>query len=171
MPEEPEEAEDLEEPEEPPDDPEVAGAACVEVEHGDNAGNGSGTRRSARLRGASKPLRVDGYNLPKDAWKQFTPKEIDLNKCLARVWGNGRGGQCPHRPCGGKSLCSRHDQQAQGAGLPHGYVTGEIPRGKLAEFYAAFRGRDEKELKQEAAVQRALAHGQSTKTAARGKKY
>merc|ERR1719491_1114394 len=36
-----------------------------------------------------------------EAWKQMrhvAPTEVNYEKCLARVWGNGAGGQCRHAP-------------------------------------------------------------------------
>ena len=65
-----------------------------------------------------------------DAWRRFTPANVDEQKCLARTWNGGRGGQCRNKPSEG-GMC-------RGCrGLAHGKVTGAIPPRKLAAFVAA----------------------------------
>eukprot|EP00933_Yihiella_yeosuensis_P014666 TRINITY_DN13052_c3_g1_i1.p1 TRINITY_DN13052_c3_g1~~TRINITY_DN13052_c3_g1_i1.p1 ORF type:complete len:248 (-),score=32.68 TRINITY_DN13052_c3_g1_i1:170-832(-) len=64
-------------------------------------------------------------------WQNFTPSKIDHSKCLARIWGNGCGGQCTHKPVKkGKSFCAAHLEKWK----VHGKVTGPIPIAKLMEF-------------------------------------
>ena len=70
-------------------------------------------------------------------WQRFTPREVDVTRCMARTWGEGVGGQCNARPvqsCEG--LCKRHSGQQTGPGW-HGRVDGPIPEAKLREFRKA----------------------------------
>jgi len=64
-----------------------------------------------------------------DAWKRFTPAEVDYKRCLGRTWNNGAGGQCSSRKVVAEGLCASCQKR-----LPHGKVTGEIPEPKLGEF-------------------------------------
>ena len=65
-----------------------------------------------------------------DAWRRFTPANIDEHKCLARTWNSGRGGQCRRKPSEAGVCRGCKD-------LAHGKVTGAIPPRKLAAFVAA----------------------------------
>ena len=69
-------------------------------------------------------------------WLEFTPKTIDDQRCLARTWDDGYGGQCTRTPLNDNcKLCSAHKAESQRPrGLTHGWVTGGIPERKLAEF-------------------------------------
>ena len=48
--------------------------------------------------------------------------------CMARIWNNGKGGQCHKRPIVGTDFCGCHKMTA------HGRVDGPIPPKKLAAF-------------------------------------
>ena len=37
-------------------------------------------------------LQTDGYDIPRDAYFEFTPSAVDGRKCLARIWNGGSGG-------------------------------------------------------------------------------
>lgn len=61
----------------------------------------------------------------------FTPPvSKDTQRCLARTWAAGSGGQCTRRRSGAE-FCASH---AAGAWRAHGRVSGPIPAKKLAEF-------------------------------------
>jgi hypothetical protein len=64
-----------------------------------------------------------------DAWKRFTPADVDYKRCLGRTWTGGAGGQCTSRKVVADGLCASCMKR-----LPHGRVTGEIPEQKLHEF-------------------------------------
>ena len=66
-------------------------------------------------------------------WTLYTPRSIDLTRCMARTWNDGKGGQCgkPKRP--GGRFCLFHAKQEGEKGW-HGAVDGDIPLGKLVEF-------------------------------------
>jgi hypothetical protein len=132
----------------------VAGCAQeigARAQGGDASLPGGSGRRSRRHR---RVLQTDGYELLGDTWKQFTPSVVDGSKCTARVWGNGCGGQCHNCPTQGKSLCRMHLKQTYAsAGLPLGWVTGEILRRKLLEFVSARDRKEARELHLEAAVE------------------
>ena len=66
-------------------------------------------------------------------WKCYTPDMIDLTRCMARTWNDGKGGQCLKKPKPGLRFCLFHAKQEGDQGW-HGAVDGEIPPGKLAEF-------------------------------------
>ncbi len=107
-----------------------------------------GGRRKRSRRRAPRMLQTEGFDVAEDAWKRFTPEVVDPHKCQARVWGSGRGDQCSLRPLPGERLCCLHDRQSRGgAGLPHGCVTGEVPRPALVEFLRAALRREDKEIK------------------------
>eukprot|EP00928_Gymnodinium_smaydae_P095203 TRINITY_DN814_c0_g1_i2.p1 TRINITY_DN814_c0_g1~~TRINITY_DN814_c0_g1_i2.p1 ORF type:complete len:820 (+),score=186.04 TRINITY_DN814_c0_g1_i2:183-2462(+) len=58
-------------------------------------------------------------------------------KCMARVWGNGVGGQCSRPPRAGGDLCAQHCNLLETNGcLPHGRVDGEVPTEKREEFHS-----------------------------------
>ena len=88
------------------------------------------------------------HGLAADAWKRFTPAEVDRSKCYGRTWSSGKGGQCPRKPVGTGALCAMHaKQEASLQGLAHGRVTGSIPRGKMLEFLREERRSDERALR------------------------
>ena len=66
-------------------------------------------------------------------WKCYTPDMIDLTRCMARTWNDGKGGQCLKKLKPGMRFCPFHAKQEGDQGW-HGAVDGEIPPGKLAEF-------------------------------------
>ena len=61
-------------------------------------------------------------------WRRFTPDVIDREKCLARVFNGGLGGQCTKLAVPGSQLCKQHTGWG---GQVHGLVTGPIPLQKL----------------------------------------
>ena len=61
--------------------------------------------------------------------REFTPSQIARDKCLARTWAGGKGGQCHHLPLRGGDLCGVHSKACS-----HGKVTGPIPEAKLRQF-------------------------------------
>ena len=69
-------------------------------------------------------------------WREFTPKTIIKQRCLARTWDDGYGGQCTRSQSSDNSqLCSAHQLESERPqGLTHGLVSGDIPARKLAEF-------------------------------------
>ena len=86
-------------------------------------------RRSAELdQGGAK-----GSAAPLPEWKLYTPKVIDPKRCMARIWGDGAGGQCTRAQSRGMRFCAFHAKQEGGQGW-HGAVDGEIPAEKLTEF-------------------------------------
>ena len=66
--------------------------------------------------------------------RRFTPAASDRSRCLARVWGGGRGGQCTSRRVAGKDFCRQH--LAAGS-LACGVLTGAIPYPKSRQFKRA----------------------------------
>jgi|Transcript_110341 high mobility group protein B1 len=81
---------------------------------------------------AASPALTDSAT---EAWKQFTPDDINSEKCLARLWGDGLGAQCNHAPATGSEFCTRH--KSKDAWKTHGRVDGPIPEKKLKEFLKA----------------------------------
>jgi len=66
-------------------------------------------------------------------WKKFTPTIVNMERCNARTWNAGRGGQCSKAKCGSDSdFCRAH--MADEKWRNHGRVDGPIPVGKLREF-------------------------------------
>ena len=61
--------------------------------------------------------------------REFTRAHVARDKCLARTWAEGRGGQCHHLPLRGGDLCGVHSKACS-----HGKVTGPIPEAKLRQF-------------------------------------
>ena len=101
--------------------------------------------RSGSAWRAPRQLQVQGQDVAPDACKRFTPETVSSERCLSRVWSNGRGAQCSRRPLAGEALCMLHHGEASNrGGLRHGLVTGEIPREKLLGFLNSARGREEK---------------------------
>ena len=62
----------------------------------------------------------------------FTPKVVDMKRCMGRVWGGGQGGQCKKAPKEGDlcTSCAKHIAGGRG----HGRVDGPVPEAKLKEF-------------------------------------
>ena len=83
------------------------------------------------LEGADSSKRFRRRRVPREVWKRFTPNDVSSNKCCARVWGDGYGGQCQRAPVDGRTLCVYHAGQGRAV---YGLVTGDIPYGKLQEF-------------------------------------
>ena len=105
-------------------------------------------RRKPRVSRTRKALQTDGHDVPADAWKRFTPDVVDFERCIARTFVGGYGGQCSQRPVPCSELCANHAREAERVvGLAHGLVTGEIPRAKLLEFVRRSARREERELK------------------------
>ena len=93
---------------------------------GRGLGERAGDARASRGRGAGREEE------DVEVWRAFTPASIDPTKCMARMWGEGRGAQCGRAPQGaGGRYCGRHSREHQRG---HGDVTGGIPAPKLAEF-------------------------------------
>ena len=69
-------------------------------------------------------------------WREFTPLIINEHCCQARTWDDGHGGQCTRAPLTDSvHLCAAHKLESElPLGLAHGFVSGAIPAGKLAEF-------------------------------------
>eukprot|EP00928_Gymnodinium_smaydae_P063420 TRINITY_DN46998_c0_g1_i1.p1 TRINITY_DN46998_c0_g1~~TRINITY_DN46998_c0_g1_i1.p1 ORF type:complete len:304 (+),score=68.34 TRINITY_DN46998_c0_g1_i1:194-1105(+) len=65
-----------------------------------------------------------------EAWSRFTPSDVKRDRCLARTWGGGRGGQCGRHPMRNNVVCNYHGTH----GAAHGLVIGGIPECKLKEF-------------------------------------
>lgn len=69
---------------------------------------------------------------------KFTPEIIDEELCMARVWGDGKGGQCQFVPETNGELCRLHLAHLRTEkGLAHGRVDGAVPEPKLAQFEKA----------------------------------
>lgn len=74
--------------------------------------------------------------LEKQGWKRFTPTVLNMERCFARTWHGGRGGQCSRAKCShGSDFCRFH--AAEQRWRTHGRVDGSIPAGKLREFLRA----------------------------------
>merc|ERR1712216_969723 len=85
-----------------------------------------------------------GMQLDTQAWKQFTPTEVNPERCYARTWNAGRGGQCSRAKCGdGSPFCRVH--AAGEKWKTHGRVDGQIPARKLCEFMRVAKGSGDKE--------------------------
>jgi hypothetical protein len=109
-------------------------------------------------------LQTQGVDLPADAWKRFTPDVVDAKRCQARTWAGGRGDQCTSRFLPGTFLRGEHERHSwRREGLTHGFVTGEIPRGKLLQFLQRAQAREDAVARDEAGVELvkrgATAHG------------
>jgi len=74
-------------------------------------------------------------------WKRFTPADVDSNKCLARIWNGGDGGQCQRNRHEQSDFCKVHGKDDNGPA--HGRVDGPIPEQKLQEFLKAANGTKE----------------------------
>eukprot|EP00445_Apocalathium_hangoei_P033321 CAMPEP_0203953446 /NCGR_PEP_ID=MMETSP0359-20131031/86812_1 /ASSEMBLY_ACC=CAM_ASM_000338 /TAXON_ID=268821 /ORGANISM="Scrippsiella Hangoei, Strain SHTV-5" /LENGTH=119 /DNA_ID=CAMNT_0050886757 /DNA_START=45 /DNA_END=401 /DNA_ORIENTATION=- len=67
-------------------------------------------------------------------WSRFTPSSVDPDRCKARTWNGGAGGQCTAKK-DATGFCKMH-----GTGdkwKVHGAVDGPIPEKKLREFVKA----------------------------------
>ena len=95
------------EPSLPADSGGAAGSGGVPADSGGAAGSGGGNSAA------------------------FTPP-VAQDRCKARTWNNGKGGQCSSFPMPEGRYCKRH----RGA-LAHGDVEGEIPPEKLRQFMRA----------------------------------
>lgn len=70
---------------------------------------------------------------PRDApWLRFTPAKLNIQRCFARTWNNGLGGQCAKRKLHGSDYCDEHRSEDSRAEL--GTVDGPIPEKKLLQF-------------------------------------
>ena len=65
-----------------------------------------------------------------ERWRQFTPTDIVVGRCMARTWFGGKGGQCKSKCVGDSDFCRSHG----GGRLAHGRVDGDIPDSKYREF-------------------------------------
>ena len=111
-------------------------------------------RRPRAARRQRRRLQTQGVDLPADAWKRFTPDVVDAKRCQARTWAGGRGDQCKSRFLPGKLLCGEHERHSlRREGLTHGFVTGEIPRGKLLQFLQRAQSREDAVARDEEGVE------------------
>jgi len=101
---------------------------------------GAGERQSAS---GSAPAGLDPA-IGEEEWKRFTPV-VDLRRCMARIWAEGRGGQCSRQRVQGDEdvsegsacvglFCKGHEAEAK---RPYGRVDGPIPLEGLMRFRAA----------------------------------
>ena len=73
--------------------------------------------------------RVDAAESGQPEWLLFTPGKIDRERCMARTFAHGKGGQCPRKQVGGGRFCGSHVKKQV-----HGAVDGPVPEDKLLEF-------------------------------------
>lgn len=85
-----------------------------------------------------------GFDAQTPAWKRFTPSVIAPDRCMARIWNGGIGGQCRNNNVTYEtyngSFCAFHS--ARDTWRIHGRVDGPIPAMKLAEFQKCFKRRE-----------------------------
>lgn len=62
----------------------------------------------------------------------FTPKIIRMDRCMARTWNGGKGGQCSRPKTAQSDFCTRHAENLKWQ--VHGRVDGHIPSKKIGEF-------------------------------------
>eukprot|EP00435_Cladocopium_sp_Y103_P022723 s2347_g5.t1 len=62
----------------------------------------------------------------------FTPKIIRMDRCMARTWNGGKGGQCSLPKTAKSDFCTRHAENLKWQ--VHGRVDGHIPSKKISEF-------------------------------------
>ncbi|CAL1129085.1 unnamed protein product [Cladocopium goreaui] len=62
----------------------------------------------------------------------FTPKIIRMDRCMARTWNGGKGGQCSRPKTANADFCTRHAENLKWQ--VHGRVDGHIPSKKIGEF-------------------------------------
>jgi len=82
---------------------------------------------------------------PELKWEDFTPQlqDIDSERCFARTWNEGRGGQCQSMRGVGVDLCEEHLKEAEREdGLQYGHCDGPIPAAGMAAFLKAYAARD-----------------------------
>ena len=77
-------------------------------------------------------VELEGPQAQEKATVAFTPSNILQDRCKARTWNNGKGGQCNAVPVPGTRYCKRH-----AATRAHGDVEADIPAAKLREFMRA----------------------------------
>eukprot|EP00928_Gymnodinium_smaydae_P008996 TRINITY_DN13321_c0_g1_i1.p1 TRINITY_DN13321_c0_g1~~TRINITY_DN13321_c0_g1_i1.p1 ORF type:complete len:772 (-),score=174.41 TRINITY_DN13321_c0_g1_i1:145-2460(-) len=63
---------------------------------------------------------------------EFTPAVINKSLCLARTWGDGRGGQCCRQRLATGSFCMAHAKDEKWK--VHGHVELKVPEKKLNDF-------------------------------------
>jgi len=69
------------------------------------------------------------------SWARFSPAAVNCERCLARTWNKGKGGQCSKARAGSSDFCQQH--LAGGRWQTHGRADGPIPAAKLREFLRA----------------------------------
>eukprot|EP00928_Gymnodinium_smaydae_P042525 TRINITY_DN2860_c4_g1_i3.p1 TRINITY_DN2860_c4_g1~~TRINITY_DN2860_c4_g1_i3.p1 ORF type:complete len:674 (-),score=155.10 TRINITY_DN2860_c4_g1_i3:431-2452(-) len=127
----------------------TAGSSSPAAPRAAGRGRGSGASRGrGRPRGRGRggaPADEAAAGTDAAEWLAFTPAEVDPQRCLARIWRCGLGGQCVAGRASGEDLCERHREAlASPTGLLFGFVDGPIPPEKLEEFRraAVSRGAD-----------------------------
>jgi len=74
---------------------------------------------------------------PQEPKRSFEPgprkEEVRADLCMARVWGDGYGRQCPRHPRSGTQLCGLHKEGL----LAHGRVDEPVPPAKLKQMEEA----------------------------------
>ena len=80
-----------------------------------------------------------GVGVGLERWRQFTPGTVDVNKCKARIWNRGEGGQCKAECVADSDFCRTHGKQSDAGSLSHGRVDGDIPEPKFQEFVREFK--------------------------------
>ena len=114
--------------------------------------NGERGSCSVAEAGAQRLRSVEGESAL--GWREFTPKEVDGKKCMARTWFGGQGGQCRSGPAGSGRYCKAHGAKA-GTDAWLGAVDWPIPERKLGEFMKARKKREgEKTESKNGALQR-----------------
>ena len=98
-------------------------------EAGRASGMGSGSRRRLRQERAQAVME-------EAVSKRFTPTDVDSERCLARVFNHGLGGQCYSKRRTSSDFCGHHEK-----GQPHGLVTGPIPSAMVVRYLRAERKR------------------------------
>jgi hypothetical protein len=102
----------------------------MDAVHGVRVGVGTGPDALATPVAASASAGTAGAAQPEEAWREFTPRDVNSTRCLGRVWNVSYGGQCKSPKPNDGDLCAKC---AKGK-LVHGRVDGPIPVSKLAEF-------------------------------------
>ena len=106
-----------------------------------SVGTPPGESEAAAVAGVGRGESVEGERAL--GWKEFTPKEVDRRRCMARTWLGGRGGQCQSAPGLGRGgrYCKVHGAK-EGKDGWLGAVDGAIPEKKLGEFIRARKKRE-----------------------------
>jgi len=68
------------------------------------------------------------------SWMRFTPPAVRSDRCMARTWDRGSGGQCMRLKKASQDFCGHHGGVKWTA---YGRVDGPIPQRKMAEFLLA----------------------------------